>query len=156
MCLTKTRSNIVIITSTETALWVVSVNISATGVMPNRIHKGIRILQLHQLLYSSPLVSVRRTYITRNIWNDLSPSYRAPKIHRHAKTMFCLCHFHWRSTVRKLKTGSTTGPNRWAFCPLSPIIYLKTEAESSFRNVVVLLFYNLDDGKSPKEEIYIL
>jgi hypothetical protein len=29
----------------------------------------------------------------------------------------------------------------------SPLFCLKTEAESSFRNVVVLLFYNLDDGK---------
>jgi hypothetical protein len=25
------------------------------------------------------------------------------------------------------------------------------EAESSFQNIVVLLFYNLDDGQSPKE-----
>jgi hypothetical protein len=31
-----------------------------------------------------------------------------------------------------------------------PLFYLKTEAESSFRNVVVLLFCNLDDGRSPK------
>jgi hypothetical protein len=30
--------------------------------------------------------------------------------------------------------------------------YLKTEAEYSFRNVVILLFYNLDDGQSPREQ----
>jgi hypothetical protein len=30
---------------------------------------------------------------------------------------------------------------------LFPPFYLKTEAESSFRNVIALLFYNLDDGQ---------
>jgi hypothetical protein len=39
---------------------------------------------------------------------------------------------------------------------LFPLFYLKTEAESSFRNVVFLYFYNLDDGQSPKEQFYIL
>jgi hypothetical protein len=34
----------------------------------------------------------------------------------------------------------------------SPRFYLKTEAEFSFRNVVVLLFYNLDYGQSPNEQ----
>jgi hypothetical protein len=33
---------------------------------------------------------------------------------------------------------------------------LKTEVESSFQNVVVLLFYNLDGVQSPKEQCYIL
>jgi hypothetical protein len=28
------------------------------------------------------------------------------------------------------------------------------EAESSFRNAVILLFCNLDDGKSPEEQFY--
>jgi hypothetical protein len=39
---------------------------------------------------------------------------------------------------------STRGPNRQVFCPLPPF-YLMTKAESSFRNFVILLFYNLDD-----------
>jgi hypothetical protein len=35
---------------------------------------------------------------------------------------------------------------------LFPVFHLKTEAESRFRNVVVLLFYNLYDGQSPGEQ----
>jgi hypothetical protein len=44
-------------------------------------------------------------------------------------------------------------PSRYAF---SPHFLLKTEAESSFRNVVVLLFYSLGDGQNPKGKLYVL
>jgi hypothetical protein len=39
---------------------------------------------------------------------------------------------------------------------LFPLFYLKTEAESRFQNVVILLFYNLDDGQSPRKQFYRL
>jgi hypothetical protein len=35
------------------------------------------------------------------------------------------------------------------FSVLFPPLYLKTEAHSSFQNVI---FYNLDDGQSPREQ----
>jgi hypothetical protein len=38
------------------------------------------------------------------------------------------------------------GAQQIGFLSSLPLFYLKTEAESSFQNVVVLLFYNLDEG----------
>jgi hypothetical protein len=62
-------------------------------------------------------------------------------------------------TIKNTWTGSaassTEGPAD-RLSVLFPCFYLKTEAESSFQNAVVLKFSNLDDGQSPKEEIYIL
>jgi hypothetical protein len=42
------------------------------------------------------------------------------------------------------------------FLFLSLVFYLKTEADFSFRNKVVLQFYDLDDGRSPKEQLRLL
>jgi hypothetical protein len=39
---------------------------------------------------------------------------------------------------------------------LFPPFYLKTQADSSFRDVEVLLLYNSDVGQSPKEQLYVL
>jgi hypothetical protein len=53
-----------------------------------------------------------------------------------------------------LKASSPEGPtNRVSV--LFFLFCLKTEAESSFRNVVILQFYNLEGGQSLKEQFYI-
>jgi hypothetical protein len=52
--------------------------------------------------------------------------------------------------------GQVQGGQQTDFLSYPPPFYQKTEAESSFRNFVVLQFYNLDDGQSPKAQFYIL
>jgi hypothetical protein len=55
------------------------------------------------------------------------------------------------STSDLSEASSTTGHNRWGLCPLPPF-YLMMKAEFSFRSIVILWFYNLYDGQSPKEQ----
>jgi hypothetical protein len=58
----------------------------------------------------------------------------------------------FRSWILLPSSGKKKGGKRTE----SLSVYPNTEAEFSFQNIVVLLFYNLDDGQSPKEQFYIL
>jgi hypothetical protein len=52
--------------------------------------------------------------------------------------------------LRLAQPGSPTD----RFSVLFPLFYLMMKAESIFRNVVILLSYNLNDGQRPKEQFY--
>jgi hypothetical protein len=53
-----------------------------------------------------------------------------------------------RSSWSGLRLAQSGGPTYRFSVPFHPLLYLKMEAEFSFRNAVVLLFYNLCDGQS--------
>jgi hypothetical protein len=78
------------------------------------------------------------------------------KLCMHFSSLICMRH-GWTSLRPGQGLGQAQpGAKQIGFLFFPPFFYLKMEAESSFRNVVILLFYNLDDGKKSKRTILLI
>jgi hypothetical protein len=86
-----------------------------------------------------PLITPYQPYLPTDLPTYL-PTHRATYLYIFVKG---------HSSPRLAQPGGPTG-----FLSPSPFFYLLTKAESSFRNAVILWFYDLEDGQSPKEQVY--